>query len=598
MRCWRFPLVAAVGLLAASTARPAPIRGDRTGLEQVPATSPIVLHLRGVHHVRDRFVAMMQNALPDVLKKIQPEIDKAVDEGIMGRKLRGVAKDGPMFLAFTELPKPGEVEAGPPKMAILVAVTNYKEFRDNLLTQEERDKIKVNGEGVESVTIMGEATYFVDRKSYAVVTPNEGVANSFTKKQAGLDGKLSKEQATRFLGSDFGVFVNMDLLNKQYSQQFKEAREEIGRSIDTFLPRTEGTPKQGLELIKKAIGPVFQTIEDTRGVLFTVDFRPGGLAVRLDGEVAEGSPTAALLQDSRPAPLKEIDRLPQGQAYYVGMKTSSALYKGLGGLMFGITANSDDKEAKAVAAALNELAEAGPSVRVDGYSFPVKGLQINHYDDPAKAVQAMVKLFEAMGPGGNFSSAALKEKPVIKTKAQKYGSFEFNSVQFVWDIDKMAEKAATQGGADTKKQIAEATKRVIGEKMTTWFGTDGKSVVQVSAADWESARKLLDDYTRGGKTAGDAKTFQAARKEMPAQTSLLGLFDTVQMGSLIIDVAKPFMGNAPLPPNWPAKPAEGTSAFVGFSVTLQPQRGSLDTFITAAAMQEFYKSYIKPFLGE
>jgi hypothetical protein len=49
-----------------------------------------------------------------------------------------------------------------------------------------------------------------------------------------------------------------------------------------------------------------------------------------------------------------------------------------------------------------------------------------------------------------------------------------------------------------------------------------------------------------------------------------------------------------VPANWPNKPEKGMVAFVGLSVTLQPQRGGLDTFITAAVAQEFYKAYIKP----
>jgi len=599
----RFPVLTAVGLavlLMTSAAQSAPVRGDKSGLEQVPASSPIVLHLRGVQGTRDRFVAMMENALPEVLKKIQPHMDEVLKNGYMGRKLRGAVKDGPVFLAFTELPKAGEPAPNPPKMAIIVAVSNYKEFRDNLLNDEERGKIKVNGEGVESVTIQNEPmpTYFVDRKTFAVVTPNEEVANSFTKKQAGLDGKLSKEQSARFLGSDFGVYVNMGLLNKQYAEEFKKAREGIEQGIDALTQGGDETQKKAVEMFKKAIGPVFQAIEDTKDVLLTVDFRPGGLNLHIGGEVVEGSTTAALLQDSKPVAFKELDRLPQGQAYYSGLKTSSALYKGLGGMMFGVLQDPNSKEAKAVAAALDELAKAGPGVRVDAYSFPLKGLQVYQYDEPAKAVDATVKLFQAMGPGGGFSTGTLKEKPVVKTKAEKHGDFELHSVQFVWDFDKMAEQVAAKGGEDAQKQFVEAMKGVMGEKLTVWFGTDGKSVVQVSAADWASARKLLDEFTKGGKTAGDAKAFQDARKEMPARTSLLGLFDTVQLGGMITDVMKPFMGNAPVPPNWPNKPAKGTVAYVGMSVTLQPQRGSLDTFITAAAAQEFYKAYIKPFLGE
>src|SRR5262249_44633681 len=163
-------------------------------------------------------------------------------------------------------------------------------------------------------------------------------------------------------------------------------------------------------------------------------------------EVREGSTTAALLQDSKPVPFKELERLPGGRAYYSALKTSSALYKGLGGLMFGAVQDPESKEAKAVAAALDELAKAGAGVRLGAYSLRMSGLQVYQYDEPAKAVDATLKLFQAMGPGGGISTATLKEKPVIKTKAEKYGDFELHSVQLVWDFDKMSEQVAAKGG--------------------------------------------------------------------------------------------------------------------------------------------------------
>jgi hypothetical protein len=56
--------------------------------------------------------------------------------------------------------------------------------------------------------------------------------------------------------------------------------------------------------------------------------------------------------------------------------------------------------------------------------------------------------------------------------------------------------------------------------------------------------------------------------------------------------------SAQLPPGWPNKPGKGTKAYVGSAVTLQPQRGGFDLFITAAAAQEFYKAVIQPLVGE
>jgi hypothetical protein len=590
----RFPRMAMaclIGLLATAAAWSAPAPAARSGLDQIPATAPIVIHLRGAQGTRDRFVTMMEKALPDVLKMFQTHMDDALKDGIKGRKLRGLVKDGPIFLAFTELPKPGTPGNSPP-FAILAAVSNYKEFRDNLLTEAERKDIKINGNGVEAVKIENETTYFVDRKTYAIVTPNEEVANSFTKKQPGLDGKLSKEQAAKLMASDVGVYISVDTLSREYAEQIKEARQALEGLLDMGAAGGEKAQKDAIEMFKRAIGPVFQAVQDSQGVLMTIEFRPGGLALHVQSEIRGGSPTADLLLDSKPVAFKDLARMPDGRGFYTALKTSSALYKGLGSMMVSLIPTKQSKE---TAAALEEMAKAGPGIRMDSYSLPLAGLQVYHYDDPAKAIEAQIKMFKAMY--SEDKSAGLKEKPVIKLKAEKYGEMELHSVQFVWDFDKMAEPAAAKGGEEGKKKFIEAMKGMLGEKMTVWFGTDGKSVVQVTAADWPTARKLLDQYTKGGKTIGDAKAFADVRKEMPAQASFLGLIDVVQMFGTMAELFKPLMG-ANVPPNWPKMPDKGTRSFLGLSVTLQPQRGSFDLFISAAAAQEFYKAFVQPALGQ
>jgi len=582
-------------LTATSAARSAPAPSERSGLDQVPATAPIVVQVRGVQGVRDRLVAMMENALPDVLKKFQPQMDDLLKNGKDGRKLSGLAKDGPIFMVFTELPKPGD---NPPKMAILAAVTNYKEFRDNLLTEDERKNIKVNGNGVEAVTLKNETVYFVDRKTYAIVSPSEEVANAFTKKQPGLDGKLSKELAGKLMAADVGVYVSMDTLNREYAEQIKQARQGLEQLIDLGAAQAGKSEKHFVEMAKNAIGPIFQTVEDSQGVLLTFEFRPGGLAFHVQSELRADSSTAKTLQDAKPTPFAELARMPDGRTYYTGLKASSALYKSLGALMFGVLPDKDSKDVKDVTAAMEELVKAGPGVRLDATSLPPSGLQVSHFDDPTKAVAATLKLIKAMGAGGTIQSGTLKEKPIIKSAAEKYGDFELHSVELVWDLDKMSETAAAGQGEETKKKIAEGMKKLMGEKLHFWFGTDGKVVVQVSAADWSAARKILDQYFKNSGTIGDIKGFKEVRKEMPAQATVLVLINAVQYLGSVADLLKPMFGQF-VPPNWPNMPAGGgPPSFVGVSVTLQPQRGSLDTFVSAAAAQEFYKAFIKPVIGE
>ncbi|MHB1425390.1 MAG: hypothetical protein ACYC3I_19645 [Gemmataceae bacterium] len=585
----RFPLLATMCLIGPATASwSAPAPAARSGLEQVPASAPIVLHLRGVQGARDRFVALMEKALPDVLKKFQSEMDDFLKNGYNGHKYRGLAKDGPIFLALLDLPKPNQRLTGPPPFAFIVAVSDYKEFRDNILTEEDRKNIKDKGDGIEEANFERETVYFVDRKGFAIVTMQEDVAKSFTQRFTGLHTKMSKELAAKFLSSDAGVYVNMDAINKEYGEQIKEAKESIEQGLNGPLAAGgDEAQKKFIDLFKKAIGPIFQGVEDMNSFLWTLEFRPGGLALHLQSEMKESTPTANLLQDARPVALKDLDHLPRDRAYYLGMKGNASLYKKLAGFLSVLP----DVDGKALETLMEDLAQAGPDSVLGGGSFPMAGLTVYHFDDPAKAVNAVLKYYRDVDP----KAAEFKKKPVIKMDAEKHGDFKLHFVQYSYDFDKMAK----QLGDDVKKQFIESMKGFFGEKTTMWIGTDGKTAVQITAPDWSSARKLLDQYSKGKDRAGEAQAFRDARKEMPARTSILGLIDAVPMFATIAELYKPILPpGVLLPPGREIVLSKVVSAYVGLAVTLQPNRGSFDLFITVAAAREFYKAAVKPLVGE
>src|SRR5262249_46058857 len=131
MTCARWWGVGAllVVLAAGRPAPAAPAPADRSGLAQVPASAPIVVFLHGAEGTKDRLLATLKAALPEFQPMVQAQLDSWLKDGIDGRKLAGVPKEGPIFLVFTELPKPGD---NPPKMAVVLAVDKYEAFRDGI----------------------------------------------------------------------------------------------------------------------------------------------------------------------------------------------------------------------------------------------------------------------------------------------------------------------------------------------------------------------------------------------------------------------------------------------------------------------------------
>jgi hypothetical protein len=286
------------------------------------------------------------------------------------------------------------------------------------------------------------------------------------------------------------------------------------------------------------------------------------------------------------------------------MKLSPSLLKTMGPLAFGVAGDADGKAAKAVQAAVDDLVKAGPQERVETMTYPFAMVQVIKFADGAKAVEAQLKLAEALQPGASYQSLVLKEKPVVKRKDQKYRDHEMAAVRMVPDADALVERSDPTGQlpAATKKDMADLFKKLMGESVHYWVGTDGKAVFTVVAADWKSAQKALDEYFGGKEVLGAEAGYQLVRKELPAEATVYGIMDPVVYGGFIADFFKVGFAAAgqgvfKLPPNWPALPAKHKSSYFGLSVMLRPERGGLDLFFSADGVNEVYKAFVKPFMG-
>jgi hypothetical protein len=585
-------LAAAAALLAAAAAaRAAPVPDAPSPLAQVPASAPVVVHLPGLRTLCDHVVAFLKNVDADRADQFRKGADGLLDTGFGGHKIRGVPKDGVIFLVFHDLKLEGEA----PDVAIVAAVTDYATFRDNLFTEGERKTLKAE-DGYESLKLdlTGNFWFLVDRKGYVVITPNKARAAAYTKKVDGLDGKISKEQAERFLQSDLGVYFRMDVWQKDYPDQLKAARQ----SLEDALTHTQGLPDAATKplaaLAKEALGPLFQAVDDSQGVLYTVNFRPAGLAIHAESELRQGSKTAVALKDFKPTAFKDLEKMPAGQIYYVGLQTTPPLFRLTGTMMFSTLTDPAAKDAKAVGEAMDDMLKAGPRTRLLGVAVPPGGVEIWEFDDPTKASAAQARLIEATG-AALARQGVLKDKPEVKAKAQKYKDFDLTSARMAWDLDKLA--AQGDGPKEDRQKIRDSLKKLLGDGLNVWFGTDGKTFVQVTAPDWDAARKQLDQYFKEEGVVGAEKAFVEARAELPAEATVFLLIDALRYADLLADAGKPFLEWSgvkaqPLPAG-----AKGRSGYVGATVTLRPERCSLDLFVSSAAVGPLYQNgYLSPFL--
>jgi hypothetical protein len=572
-------------VLAVGWARPVVARGPAedaaSPLAQVPAKAPIVVQLRGFERTKDRLIAMIKEALPDLGAKAEELINAKVMQGLEGRSLKGLVKEGPVFVVFTDIPK-GHDEEELNKFAVLVRVTKYAEFRDGILNEDERKGLKKEN-GYETTQVEGEDIYLVDRGDYAVVAKTKEAAKAFVTKPAqGLDGKLAKDFAAKLLESDLSVYIDMAAVRAQFGEQIADAKKEIGDKLGDAVP---GLEKGQLELVKKFIGPAFQALDDSQAVLLAIDLRKPGLAIHVQGSVGGATKTNQLLKGLKPSTFDELARLPAGMMNYSAIQIQEGWTKELGSYLFGANSGDKEKENKKLKEALDDLAAAKPRLRLDATSIPLKALQVWTFDDPAKAVAAQLKLYRALEAGDTAQIAPIKD-PKIKEKAEKYGDFTLHSFSATWDFEKMAEALEDAGpAAEMQKKMPALMKKWFGPDLHAWFGTDGKSVMLVMAKNFKEAQSILDQYTKGQKTIGEEAAFKEARKQLPKEATYLTLVDVPAYSKMMVDV---FQAMMPIPIPL-AAPAKGKASYLGVAVTVKPERGSFDLWIPGTTAQEIYK---------
>jgi hypothetical protein len=584
---WAAIFVTALVAAAPSYAAPVPVTPGESPLAAVPAQSPIVIHLRGVTRTKDRLATLIKNALPDIGPFAAAQLDQALANALEGRKLQGVDPAGPVFVAFLEMPKG---DADQMSIALIARVTKYADFRDGLLTDDERKSLKPDNAGYERAEIMGREYFFVDRGAYAVLTPNKDAAAQLTKKQPGLDGKISADIGRKFLDADLAAYVNLAAVNKEFGDQIRGARQFMELAIEA-MP-AGGSDKQSAEMAKKFFGGTFQVIEDGRALVLAFEFRPEGLALHLQAQVGAETKTNDVLKEQKPAPLDALGSLPGGMTSYTATALGDSVLKAMAPMMYGAAAGDEGK--KAVDAAIDQLLAAGQKMTLSATNVPPAGINVVTYQDPAKAVQAQIKIFRALSDGATFQNAAIKGKPEIKENAELYKGFKFTSVRVEFDLDKLAQ-TIPGGGEDVKK----AMKKLLGEELRSWIGTDGKQSVTLIAKDWSAAKGYLDTYLSGSPSLGSEAAYTATRKQLPAEATALALADAGKFSQSMADYLLAIAKSLPnVPFNLPAevKPVATSTSYLGFAITLRPEHGGFDLFLPAKAVQEMRK-VILPLLG-
>jgi hypothetical protein len=569
---------------------PAPVGAADSPLSQIPADTPVLLHVRGLERTKGRALETVKNALPDLAPQTWDTFNARFAKVLDGPVLKCLPKDGSVFVAI--FPQPGNGD----ECAAIIRVTSYSDFRAAALTLKNSKALKADAAGYERITIDDREFYLIDRETYAVVTPSKALAVRFAKQPVGLDGTLPADLAGRLLDADAAVYLNAVALNKSGAENIKRFRQEFEKmGRNTHL---SGARKSGMEMARRIAGPIFQGLEDTRAVVASFDFRPDGLKLRVDASVGKDTKTNALLEDFKSSAVADLSKLPAGALGYVGVEFDSKLLRDLTPFMLGFLDDPKSPGGKADVQALRALGEAEPGSMVESFTVPGSGLKVCSSKYPDKASAAELELMKHLKAGSSYMSRIIKGQPEITAAARTYRGFKFHSASFAWDLDAMMDQGA--GGLVTtdaqKEQEKSALKHLVGERVNLWFGSNGTSVVTLVDDNWEAARKRLDAYLDGKLTTADEKAFQETRKQLPDRATAIGLLDAQQYAEVLAGFIPAFGAPAADRPATaaPARTPKGQSSFLGMAVTLKSERASFELWIPVTAVGEF-RSAFRPF---
>jgi hypothetical protein len=578
-------LVAFAMFTPASHAAPVPPGAGKAVTFPYPAKAPVVVQVNGLTATRDRFRTMLKAALPDEAANVDQQIDDGLKLLLADRKLSAIPKDGRVFFVVHDI---AALFDNTLAISVLVPVTSYKEFRETFLTEDERKTFEAGKKGVDEVkmTFFGNehTIHMVDLKEYVALCPDKNTIETYTNKYTrATTAAMAPELAKTFVTADLSVYVNFEVINNLYGEQIRAFKGLIDLAfMQAPMGGIPGLGKKQLETAKVMLKGLFQAAEDCHGLVLGLEFRPEGANLRLQAQFAEDTDSVKLLNSELPGPLVEVSKLPAGLGQYSGTKLGKKLSETMSGLspQF-VPADDDEKGNTAIEKFQKGLLAAGPRSEISASGTPDVSLTIGTYSDAKKAVAALVGCYETMVPGGRIQSVVLKEKPKIEAGARKHQSFTFTEVRLVFDFDATAKDLPDE----LKEKMLTQLKRLVTEKMTVWVGTDGTSVVQVSAKDWDAARVEIDKYLDGQKVIGETAGYKLTRKNLPPDASFLMLLETGHTANMLLESLQAVAGVIPdFPKIGKVKPVKGEPAFIGIAITLKGDTATFNLFVPGTAI--------------
>ena len=144
------------------------------------------------------------------------------------------------------------------------------------------------------------------------------------------------------------------------------------------------------------------------------------------------------------------------------------------------------------------------------------GMNVMKVSDPGKYIAANQALMVAMKGDGGPTSFYKDVK--VDANAGTHQGIAFTHIVVTLDFEKLAKLNPNNPSATA------AMKSMFGgETMSSWLGTDGKQVYQVTAPAWDDVKAQVDTFMKGNTGIGSLAGYKSVRSQLPDQAGFLML---------------------------------------------------------------------------
>jgi hypothetical protein len=529
-------------------------------LKAAPADVDVAVRIRGVEATRDDLLAM--------LKAMNPEWANMAEGALAGplehfSQMHGGHASKTPFLTLMRFGEAGG-EGGPPPFAALVPSDNYqgtlKELsggKDVELKHQDGDYDAFDGPG-------GQGTWYAAKAPGIVAFgPSKELIASVAKRGGKtLDSVLTGSGARSFTGGDIGVYVNAASLTKRYADQIEQARQGLMAVMDQ-AGQQAGNAGQ-VQFIKDFYGGMFDSLKYADVLTLNLDVAEKGLHLAAFLKAKADADIAKSISETRTGDAGTLGNLAPGAMAYAYMNVASETFDRFMGMSLRMMAGGG-KASPELEKAMAEFHGLGRIESIGSMSMEkgMRGLNDIKVDDPKKFINASLSMLRGMS--GGEGQVNLYKEFKVDPDAQTHQGLTFTHASATVNLDKLAELSG-----NNPAQL-ETMKAMFGDgRISYWYGTDGKRVLQVVAPNWEDARSLIDPYLGGNRGVAQGAGFKSVRGELPEQVSFLMLFSSQALVRMFATQFAALTKNPNLKPpeDMPAEPA-----YLGVSLTPHPSEG-------------------------